>query len=131
MVTQDVDVALDMSPENLKRLYNSLKDLHLRHRVGMNKRPFEARDTNDPNWENLYLMSDLGQLDCLGEVKGVGRFDAVRSRSKLIEFEKCKFRLINMDALIDAKAAVGRPKDIHAVRELEAIQKSPASDDDD
>jgi hypothetical protein len=123
LMTEDVDVALDMSPDNLSRLFKAFGDKHLRHRVGMNKRPFEERDTLDPNWKNLYLMSDLGQLDCLGNVKGVGDFQAVLAKSNLMDLGDFKIRLINIEALIAAKSAVGRPKDIHAVRELEAIQK--------
>jgi len=54
LMTEDVDVALDMRPENLKRLYSALKDLHLLHRIGINKRPFTEKDAEDPsakqNW---------------------------------------------------------------------------------
>jgi len=123
LMTEDVDVALNMKPENLERLFHALDGLHLRHRAGMNKRLFSEKDTKDPNWKNLYLMTDLGQLDCLGEVKGVGDFEQARSKSDWVILEGLKIKVLNIDALIKAKKAIGRPKDMHAVRELEAIQK--------
>lgn len=123
LMTEDVDVALNMKPENLERLYHALDGLHLRHRVGMNERPFEERDARDPNWRNLYLITDLGQLDCLGEVKGVGNFQEVQSKSDWVILDELNIQVLKIDALINAKNAIGRPKDIHAVRELEAIQK--------
>ncbi len=121
LMTQDVDIAISMEPQNLKKLFQALHDLHPRHRVGLNKRLFVEKDTNDPHWENLYLMTDWGQLDCLGNVKGVGDFAQVVESAEFVLFQGVQVPIISAPLLIAAKNAIGRPKDIHVVRELEAI----------
>lgn len=121
LMTQDADVVIDLSPENLKKLHNALQDLNPRHRMGAEKRAFTEQDAADPHWKNLYLTTDWGQLDCLGEVAGIGSFEACLARSEVMDLGDFQLRILTLDALIEAKRAIGRPKDIHAVHELEAI----------
>jgi len=123
LVTRDVDVALDLSPENLKKLHDALQDLNPHHRMGKEKRPFTEQDASDPNWKNLYLTTDWGQLDCLGEVAGIGSFEDCEKKSEVLDLGDFQLRILTLDALIEAKRAIGRPKDIHAVHELEAIRE--------
>ncbi len=63
----------------------------------------------------------LGTLDCLGEVLGVGDFDACSRSSVVHEMSYGRFRILNLDAIIAAKEAVGRDKDKAAVKQLRAI----------
>jgi hypothetical protein len=80
---------------------------------------------NLPRIKNLYLMTDIGQLDVLGLVEGVGDFAAVSGRAIVLdlgnEIGPCK--VIALDDLIAAKKTAGRPKDLPAVAELELIRK--------
>ena len=73
--------------------------------------------------KNLYLQTDLGKLDCLSEVAGVGNFEAVWKESVTASFSYGDFRFLNIDALIAAKKAVGRDRDLDAVRRLLAIKE--------
>jgi hypothetical protein len=54
-------------------------------------------------------------------VKGVGDYAACLKRSVTIEAFHISFRIIDLPALIDAKRAAGRPKDIDQLPELEAL----------
>src|SRR5438132_13339861 len=83
LVTKDLDVSCRFTPANLRRIESAVKDLHPFHRLTANKLPLELTDELCGSLRNLYLQTDLGKLDCLSEVKGVGDYDAVLMRSVL------------------------------------------------
>jgi hypothetical protein len=100
-----------------------VKDLHPRHRLTANKLPLELTDELCDSLENIYLNTDLGILDCLGEVAGIGDYEQVLQRSIPHDLSYGEFRILNLDALIAAKCAAGRQKDLDAVRLLQAIKE--------
>ena len=73
--------------------------------------------------KNIYLDTDWGQLDCLGEVLGLGDFEEVRQQSEPIELDGFECQILRIDALIIAKKAMGRPKDIETIKQLEVIKQ--------
>jgi hypothetical protein len=85
----------------------------------------DVDDNPDPGVEvrNLYLRTDLGPLDLLSSILGVGDFARVHARSAEIELFGRECRVISLDDLILAKEALGREKDILAVKELRAIRE--------
>lgn len=123
LVTEDVDVCVRITPENLRRIESAFKDFHPRHRLTANKLPLELTDDLCQRLKNLYLTTDLGILDCLGEVAGIGDFDAVLRQSELKSFPFGTCFVLKIDALIQAKQAVGRPHDLVAVAQLQAIKE--------
>jgi predicted nucleotidyltransferase len=122
LITQDMDIALRMIPENIQKLGEILADLNPYHRQTPKKIPLDLQAQELKSWKNLYLGTDWGQLDCLGEVLGIGDYDAVLAKSELIDLGDFQMRILTLDALIEAKKAMDRPRDIHAVHELEAIR---------
>ena len=72
-------------------------------------------------FKNLYLDTDLGHLDCLSEIQGLGGYEQVKRASVSIEVEGRRFRVLSIDALITAKEALNRPRDREAVRQLKAL----------
>ncbi|MGH7971762.1 MAG: hypothetical protein ACREIC_23860, partial [Limisphaerales bacterium] len=97
--------------------------LHPYHRLAANKLPLELTDELCGRLRNLYLQSDLGKLDCLSEVAGVGSYEAVLQNSSAISLTYGVVRVLSLDAAIAAKEAVGRPRDIEAARQLRAIRE--------
>jgi hypothetical protein len=73
--------------------------------------------------KNLYLDTDMGQLDCMSFIEGIGDYQKVKEVSKIIRLENTKLRVLSLDSLIRAKNAMNRPRDKQAVIELEAIRK--------
>jgi hypothetical protein len=124
LVTRDVDVACDMSPENLCRAWQALAELHPVHRMTPGRLPFTREQAESGTLKNLYLSTDLGQLDLLGEVKGIGSFEECWKNSEPVRIGGTEIRVLTLDALILAKKAMGRPKDLYAVLELEVIRES-------
>lgn len=126
LVTEDVDVCARFTPENLRRIESAFKDFHPRHRLTADQLPLELTDELCRSLKNIYLATDLGILDCLSEVAGVGDFDAVLKKSELKSFPFGKCYVLGISALIDAKKAAGRPHDMVAVAQLMAIKERKA-----
>ena len=121
LVTMDLDVCCRFGAPNLRRLEAALKDLHPCHRLTPQKLPFELTDELCLRLNSLYLQTDLGKLDCLGDVKGVGDYDAALKRSEQFVMSFGTIRMLDLDTLIVAKEAVGRDKDKYAVRLLRVV----------
>ncbi|OJU98322.1 MAG: hypothetical protein BGO12_02720 [Verrucomicrobia bacterium 61-8] len=129
LMTRDVDVVCSVDSENLLRIHTALEELHPVHRMTPAKLPFTREQALSGGLKNLYLTTDWGQLDCLGEIKGVGDYEACRRESEILEIDGCSMRVLSIDALIQAKRAMGRPRDLHAVLELEAIRERQRKSD--
>ena len=124
IVTQDIDICCNFSTDNLLRLQEALADLDPLHRITTKRIPLELTAKKCPGLKNLYLSTDLGQLDCLGAITGVGDYEEVLKHSIEIELDIGKFRILTINALIKAKIAMGRPRDKEAVIQLNAIQET-------
>jgi hypothetical protein len=122
-VTQDVDLCCDFSPANLLTLQKAVSDLHPVHRMTPGRKPLELTPENAGEFKNLYLDTDLGRLDCLSEVRGIGPYEHVKHVSQSVEAEGMLLRVLTIDALITAKEATHRPRDREAIRQLKAIKK--------
>ena len=123
IATFDLDICCVFDEENLRRIESAVKDLHPYHRLTPNKLPLELSRSSFGELRNLYLQTDLGKLDCLSEVAGVGNFEKVWAQSVTAIFSYGEFRFLNLDALIAAKRAAGRERDHEAVRQLLAIKE--------
>jgi hypothetical protein len=124
--TEDVDVCCDFAPENLLRLQQALTDLNPVHRMTPQRLPLSITSENCHNLKNLYLDTDLGQLDCISVVQGLGDFSQIEQMCETIDAEQTQLKVLNRDALIKSKKAMDRPRDREAVRQLEAIKKMEA-----
>jgi hypothetical protein len=123
LVTTDLDVCCRFTCTNLYRIQTAVSDLHPYHRLAANKLPLELTDELCGRLKNLYLQTDLGKLDCLGEVAGVGNYESVLHNSVNFRLSYGDFRILNLDATIASKEAVGRPRDLEAAKQLRAIRE--------
>jgi predicted nucleotidyltransferase len=121
LVTRDLDVCAELSSQNLRKLRDALRDLHPVHRIGPPRLSFLDVPEPGASLQNLYLQTDLGALDLLGSISGVGNFDQVRASAIEVDLFGRKVQVIALEQLIKAKEAVGRQKDLLAVAELRAI----------
>ena len=123
MVTEDIDICCDFRPANLLKLQKALSDLHPVHRMTPNKISLELTEESCKDLKNLYLDTDLGQLDCVNFVQGVGGFEAVKAQSRPVTADDTNYLVLNIDALIQAKKSMGRSRDKEAVIQLESIKE--------
>ena len=122
-VTFDLDVCCPFSRESLRRIEAAVRDLHPYHRLTAKKLPLELSDDLIARLRNLYLQTDLGKLDCLSEVIGIGDYQAVLKNSVLHKTASGELHILSLDALIVTKEAAGRERDLAAVRLLRAIKE--------
>jgi hypothetical protein len=123
LATFDLDICCRFGEENVLRIESAVRDLNPVHRLTANKLPLEMTRSTFSSLKNLYLQTDLGKLDCLGEVAGVGDYEAARKQSVVAKFSYGEFRFLSLEALIASKKAAGRDRDLAAVRHLLAIQE--------
>lgn len=120
-VTRDLDVCVTLGPDNLQKLRDAFRDLHPVHRIASARHSFLDNPAPGVSLQNLYLQTDLGALDLLGSITGVGDFEQVSATAIEVEVFGRKVKVIGLEQLIRAKEAVGRHKDLLAATELRAI----------
>ena len=122
LVTRDVDICCRFSEENLMKIQNALADLNAVHRPRTDL-PLNLTSEQCATLKNLYLKTDLGMIDCLSQVIGVGSFEEAVQHSIELETPFGKFRVLDLETLIKAKESLDRDRDRLAVRQLKEIQK--------
>jgi hypothetical protein len=70
---------------------------------------------------NFTLTTDVGDVDILGEVTGMGDYQKVEAFSEEMEIFGVNCKVLTLEGLIKAKRAVGRAKDLRILPELEAL----------
>ena len=121
--TYDVDVLYRRSAENLDRLVAALAPLRPYLRGAPAGLPFRFDADTLRRGLNFTLTTTLGDLDLLGEVAGAGAYDDLQPASEEIALFGLTCRSATLDALIRMKRAAGRPKDLEALAELEALRE--------
>jgi len=123
-VTQDVDICCDFSADNLLALQETLKGLHPVHRMTPKRLELKLTAKSCARFENLYLDTDVGQVDCLSYVQGLGNYKDIKRKSEIRNLGGgLQIRVLTIDSLIKARKAMNRPRDKEAVLQLEAIKK--------
>lgn len=119
--TYDVDVVYRRSPENLARLVDALTPLHPYLRGAPAGLPFAWSVETLGRGLNFTLTTAEGEIDLLGEVTYGGTYDALLPDTQMITAFGIRCRCLVLERLIEVKRAAGRPKDLEAIAELEAI----------
>ena len=123
-VTQDIDICCDFSAANLLALQQALKDLHPVHRMTPKRLKLKLTAENCTQFKNLYLDTDIGQIDCLASIDGLGDYEDVENLSEIRDLGGgLRIRVLTIDSLIKARKTMNRPRDKEAVLQLEAIKK--------
>jgi hypothetical protein len=122
-LTNDLDIAYERSPENIERLATALSPFQPYLRGAPEGLPFRFDSATIRRGLNFTLRTVAGDVDVLGEVTGLGDFEAVERESLEVKLFGADYKMLNLDALIRAKRAAGRAKDLEVVAELEALRE--------
>ena len=120
-VTTDVDVVYSRRADNLARLEEALKPHHPYLRGAPPGLPFRWDAPTILAGLNFTLTTDLGDIDFLGEVAGGGTYEQLWPFTIELTAFGVTCRCVTLDRLIQLKRAAGRPKDLEAIAELQAI----------
>ena len=119
--TSDLDIAYRRTKENIKRFAPLLKGIHARPRNLPAGISAVVDEKSLSFGTNFTLETDLGNLDLLAEVSGLGTYEKVSERAEPLDLYGLKIRVLSLDGLILAKQAAGRPKDLLHLKELRAL----------
>ena len=121
--TNDIDICYDPDEINLERLVALLTKWHAYLRGVEPGLPFIMDLRAFHVTPIMTLTTDMGDIDLLDLVPGVGSFKDVLQASEVVQVGRTAFRALTLDALIASKRAVRRPKDVEALIELEALRR--------
>jgi hypothetical protein len=129
-VTFDLDICYARGNDNLRRLAESLSPLHPQLRGAPAGLPFIWDIETLRRGLNFTLLTNLGDLDLLGEIPGVGSYEEVRAASVTVSLFGIECAVLSLDGLIAAKRAAGRAKDKIVLPELEALREIASAQED-
>jgi hypothetical protein len=121
--TQDLDISYAGDEQNLDRLGRVLVDLGARLRGVTDGVPFIPDRRTLKRTRILTLETPLGLIDLLAEPDGAPVYERLRDRAVPQKVAGVDVRVASLDDLIAMKKAAGRPRDLVAVEELEAIRR--------
>jgi len=122
-LTRDVDVVYRRTRDNMARLVAALTPYQPYLRGAPPGLPFRWDVPTVERGLNFRLVTQLGDLDVLGEILGGGGYDALLPSTSVIRAFDVECRCLALERLIEVKRAAGRPKDLEAIAELEAIRE--------
>ena len=77
---------------------------------------------------NFTLVTSLGDIDLLGEIPGGGTYRELAAEAIELHVFESRCLCLNLAQLIRSKRAAGRPRDLEALAELEAIEEERSGD---
>ncbi|MGA3211226.1 MAG: hypothetical protein ABSD20_07945 [Terriglobales bacterium] len=120
-VTFDLDICYERSSENLKRLAEALSPYHPRLRGVDAVVPFILDVETLKRGLNFTITTDVGDIDLLGELQGVGYFEEVARECEMQELYDITCAVASHDVLLRNKRTAARSKDLQDVQELDAL----------
>ncbi len=119
-LTNDLDVVYRRTRENMGRLAEALAPHSPYLRGAPPGLPFRWDIETIARGLNFTLTTSFGDLDVLGEISG-GRYDTLLPQSGRVAAFGVECDCLELAPLIRVKRAAGRPKDLEAIAELEAL----------
>ena len=129
-LTQDLDFCYLRTNENLKKIVEALSKFSPRFRGFPENLPFIFDISTLRNGTNFTFKTQIGDVDLLGEVAGVGNYKDVFENSEIKELFGFQVRVLTIEGLIKAKTAAGRTKDLLILPELEALREALSDEEE-
>jgi hypothetical protein len=120
--TEDLDIVYSRDPENLGRLVQAISPLKPWLRGAPRELPFSFDERTLRSGLNFTLSTEAGDLDLLGEMTGVGGFQAAAADAPEYEIFGHRVRIATLEVLEKAKRAAGRVKDLLDLEAIRAIK---------
>jgi hypothetical protein len=127
-VTRDLDVVYRRTPPNIERLVAALAPCRPYLRGAPPGLPFRWDEDTLRRGLNFTLTTSVGDVGLLGEITGGGGYDALLPHSAPVHAFGVELRCLTLDKLIQVKRAAGRPRDLEAIAELEALREERERD---
>jgi hypothetical protein len=120
-LTQDLDIVYQRERGNMARLASCLAPHKPYLRGAPPGLPFSWDADTIMRGLNFTLMTDLGAIDLFGEITGGGGYEDLLPDTITLNVFGVSCRCLSLKRLIEVKRAAGRPHDLEAMAELEAL----------
>jgi hypothetical protein len=110
ILTLDLDVLFDKTPENLDRLLAALQELKARYRDPAG-RHIEPDMSKLETMRMHLLLTELGALDVLSVIGNGLTYQDLAARTILYELGEMRVRVLELKAVIETKEHANRDKD--------------------
>jgi predicted nucleotidyltransferase len=128
-LTADVDLVIDLEPEEARRAVQALVDLGLRPRAPVEPMQFADRETRE-SWLREKGMRVFSFFDSKNPLRVVDLFaqepipfEQLWARAEVLKVGQASARVAALEDLIALKRLAGRPQDLIDVDVLERIRK--------
>jgi len=122
-VTQDIDICIEFTPDNLKKLRKCFRGYNPVHRMTTKHLSFLEFPEDVTTLKNVYLETDLGVIDILSHVTAVGTYQDLLKSAEEIDLFGYTCHVISIQDLIKSKKEMARFKDKIVAQELLLILK--------
>ena len=122
-----VDIVYSRTEQNIRKLLEAIRPLNPYLRGAPPALPFVWDDRTVRNGLNFTLTTSLGDLDLLGEVAGGGSYEQLLPYCDMMTLYGSPLYVVRLERLIQLKRAAGRPKDLEAIAELQALLEERAN----
>ena len=131
--TLDIDFTPSLSPENVRRIADALRELDARLRVAdtPDGLPFDPAPELIARMSMLNLTCRYGDFDLAFHPSGTGGFEDLTKRATTILIGKTETRVAGFADVIRSKRAAGRPKDLSVLPSLERYARARGIDTGD
>jgi predicted nucleotidyltransferase len=120
-LTKDVDICYSRDKKNLENIVKALSPFHPYLRGAEKGLPFIFDTKTLEMGLNFSFSTDIGDIDLLGEVKGIGTYNEVINYSEVIQIYDMPCNVLTVEGVIKSKKGVARQKDEAIIKEMEAI----------
>jgi hypothetical protein len=128
-LTADVDLAVDLAPEEATKMIQALVAKGFRPQVPVLPEEF-ANPTVREVWFREKHMRAFSLVDPINPMRVVDLllkpevpFEELLARSQEVMLNRTKIRIASIDDLISLKRHAGRPQDLADIEQLEAIRR--------
>jgi predicted nucleotidyltransferase len=126
-MTYDLDLMVNLNPENISKLLSRLSDWGYKPRAPVNpndladekKRAFWIREKNMKAFSFYHEKEAIGEIDVLIDLPVP--YEKLRQRAKVFDVEGISVPVISVQDLIDLKRRAGRQQDVSDVEHLMTI----------
>lgn len=127
VVTLDVDVVHERTPDNVRRLLGVLASLGASYVRAPGSPPIAPREDLLLGEGHHILTTAHGRLDVLGRIEGGRGYQELLPRTVESRIGDAPVRLLSLEAILEIKRVSARPKDRALVPLLEATLRRRSS----
>lgn len=120
-ITDDLDICYEPERDNVERLATTLAGWRAYLRGAEPGLPFAMDRDMIHRTPVMTLVTDLGAIDIMDRVQGVGEYAEVERQAVPAAIGGTEFLALDLPALLAAKRATRRPKDLDQIPELGAL----------